>query len=224
MSNDDAKGSLTGNLVSLASMGVGFVVLVMAWRLGERAAEWQNIQWQLVFLGLALTMAGQWIVNPSSALRKHQIAVSCAVLALVGLWLQWEYELFWVQSTPFVMGYIFFALAAEIFIRGNSSAETTARTFQALRFAAVIWNVAWVAYYVGTPNMQLPDLVNLYIAFSGIWTFATAVVAWSEYGVALEESAPSDGVRVFRSLDVRALRIFGDLRKGHMKRVTPHPL
>ena len=222
MSSDDDKSTFAGTSVSLICMGAGLAVLSAAWWLGERTAELQNSRWQLVFLGLALTIAGQWIVNPSSILRKHQIAASCAILALAGLWLQWDYGLFWVQSTPFIVGYIFFGLAAEIFIRANSSAS--ASIFQSSRIATVIWNVAWVTYFVGTSNMQLPDLVNLYIAFSGVWTLATGVIAWSEYGVALEGSAPSDGVRVYRSLDVRALRIFADLRKGHVKRTAARPL
>jgi len=129
-----------------------------------------------------------------------------------------HYGLAWAQLSPFIVGYLFFGLTAEIFVRADASEDKAAIIFQALRFVVVIWNIAWVAYYMGASNTQLPDLVNLYIAFSGIWTFATAIIAWSEYGVAVEGGNPPDGARVYRSLDIRALQIFRDLRKGLVKR------
>ena len=168
------------NALIALSLLAGFALLAAALYVGDATAAARAHQWQLVFAGLSLALAGQWIVGGSPAAKKQQIAGASVVLAAVGLAFQYVYGLGWAQSTPFIVSYLFLFLAAETCYFFGSDAGAR-RNVQYLRAAVVVWNLAWGAFYLGVSNMQLPDVVNLFIAFSWLWTAATAIVGWSEF-------------------------------------------
>ena len=176
---------------SLAEYGViglcllGSVGLLSAgWLVGDRTSDAQGLQWQIVFLGLTLALAGQWLVAGTAAARKHQIAAASLLLAGAGVGVQSYYHLSFAPTTPFIVSYLFLFVAAETFAFVGAAHASARRTLQILRFGAVAWNVAWGVYFIGAPYGRLPDIANLYIAFSGLWTLATAVIAWAEYASA----------------------------------------
>jgi len=175
-----AKTKVENALIALSLLG-SLALLGLGWRVGDQTAAARDHQWELVFLGFALVLAGQWVVGGSPAAKKQQIAAASAILAAAGVVMQLNYGLTWAPCTPFVVSYLFLFLAAEVsfFLGGDWSLAR--RTFFYLRFAAVAWNVAWGLYFLGASYMQLPDIVNLYIAFSWLWTAATAIVGWSEW-------------------------------------------
>jgi hypothetical protein len=166
-------------------------LLSVAWWLGDGTFEAQTRQWQIVFLGLALALAGQWIVSASPASKIHQISATCFVLAAAGVGIQAYYDINWAASTPFIIGYIFLFLAVEIGVYLGLGREATDRAIQYMRFAVVAWNVGWGVSNIGVSFLQLPDIVNLYIAFSALWTVATGVIAWSEFATMNARSGES---------------------------------
>jgi hypothetical protein len=181
MSHDGVTRPYLENVLIALCVAGSLGLLGLAWWVGDGTFEAQTHQWQIVFLGLALALAGQWIVSASPASKIHQISATCFVLAAAGVGMQAYYDLNWAVSTPFIVGYIFLFLAVEVCVYLGLGREMTNRTIQYLRFAVVAWNVGWGAVSVGGSFLQLPDVVNLYIAFSAIWTVATGVIAWSDY-------------------------------------------
>jgi hypothetical protein len=179
MTSQRAKAAIENTLIGLSLLG-SLAFLVLAFAVGDATAAARAHQWELVFVGLGLVLAGQWVVGGTPAAKKQQIAAASAIFALTGLALQYYYDLSWAQSTPFVVSYVFLFLAAELCFFLGRDWVVARRTVQYLRFGAVAWNVAWGAYYLSTSFMQLPDIVNLYIAFSWLWTAATAIIGWSE--------------------------------------------
>jgi hypothetical protein len=165
-------------LCLLASVGF----LTLAWFWGDATPEAQTRQWQLVFLGLSMTLAGQWIVSGSPFAKKQQIAATCLVLAGAGLGIQQYYDLTFTQGAPFIIGYLFLFVAAELCAFVGPRVTSSRRTIHAIRIGVVGWNTGWSAYYAASAY-SLPDVANLFVAFSLLWTFATAVIAWSEFCV-----------------------------------------
>ena len=181
MSHDGVTRPYLENVLIALCVAGSLGLLAAAWWLGDATFEAQTRQWQIVFLGLALALAGQWIVSASPASKIHQISATCFVLAAAGVGVQSYYDINWAASTPFIIGYIFLFLAVEIAVYVAPGREATNRAIQYLRFAVVAWNFGWGVSNIGVSFLQLPDIVNLYIAFSALWTVATGVIAWSEY-------------------------------------------
>jgi hypothetical protein len=179
MTSKGAKSAIENSLIVLSLLG-SLALLLAAWALGDETAAAREHQWELVFLGLGLVLAGQWIVGGSPAAKKQQIAAASAIFALTGVAIQYYYNLTWAQSTPFIASYVFLFVAAEVCFFLGRDWSAARRMVQYLRFGAVAWNVAWGVYYFTTSYIQLPDIVNLYIAFSWLWTAATAIIGWSE--------------------------------------------
>jgi hypothetical protein len=178
-------------LIALCLAG-SLILLGVAWQVGDASSAAQERQWQLVFVGLSLALAGQWIVGGSPQARKHQIAATCLVMALAGYGIQRYYELPFSQLTPFLVGYGFLFAAAELCALVGALRPTPRRAIHMLRFAVVAWNVGWAGFFALTSYGALPDVASLYIAFSLLWTVATAVIAWSEFcTVAAAEAEPA---------------------------------
>ena len=185
-----AKSYIENSLIALCLSG-SVALLWLAWRVGDATAQAQERQWQIVFLGLTLALAGQWIVGGSAQARKHQIAATCLVMAGAGVGIQFYYDLPFVQVAPFVVGYGFLFLAAELCALIGAKRPASRRTIQVLRFGVVAWNAGWAALFV-TAAYGLPDVASLYIAFTLLWTVATAVIAWSEFcKISAAEAAPA---------------------------------
>lgn len=205
MSSQSVKSAIENALIAFSLLG-SLALLLAAWGVGDATSAARAHQWELVFFGLGLVLAGQWIVGGSPSVKKQQIAAASAIFALTGVALQYYYDLSWAQSTPFVVAYVFLFLAAELCFFLGRDWSVARRTVQYLRFGAVVWNVGWGVYYLSTSFMQLPDIVNLYIAFSWLWTAATAVIGWSELcrvrEIAPDRAAPQPPTR---SIDLSKL-------------------
>lgn len=180
MPNVDATAKTENALIAL-SLQAGFALLWLGAYVGDRTAAASDHQWELVFLGLALVLAGQWIVGGSPAGKTQQLAAASAIFAAAGVAMQLHFGLTWAPCTPFVVSYVFLFLAAELCVLLARNGSVARRTLAYLRFAVVLWNVGWGVYYLGAPYVQLPDVVNLYIAFSWLWTAAAAIIGWSEW-------------------------------------------
>ena len=167
-------------LIALCLAG-SLALLGLAWQVGDADADAQARQWQIAFLAFTLALAGQWIVGGSPAAKKQQIAATCLVMAIAGYGIQRYFELPFAQCTPFIVGYGFLALAAELCAFLGARSPFSRRGIHVIRFGVVAWNVGWAAFFFGSPYGNLPDVVNLYIAFSLLWTAATAIIAWSEF-------------------------------------------
>jgi hypothetical protein len=179
-------------LIALCLVG-GVALLALAWILGDATPEAQTRQWQLVFLSFSLTLAGQWIVSGSPFAKKQQIAATCLVLAGAGVGVQHYYGLAWTEFAPFIVGYLFLFAAAELCAFIGAGQRASRRTIHAVRIGVVAWNAGWGVSYAASAY-ALPDIANLYVAFSLLWTFATAVIAWSEFCVVAEaDPRQSDG-------------------------------
>ena len=174
------KFYLENALITLC-LGGSVALLALAWQVGDATADAQTRQWQIVFLAFTLALAGQWIVGGSPQAKKHQIAATCLVMAGAGYGIQRYFELPFAQCTPFIIGYGFLFLAAELCAFIGARSPVSRRGIHVLRFGVVAWNIGWAGFFMGSPYGQLPDVVNLYIAFSLLWTVATAVIAWSEF-------------------------------------------
>ena len=185
-----AKSYIENSLIALCLSG-SLALLWLAWQVGDANAQAQERQWQIVFLGLTLALAGQWIVGGSAQARKHQIAATCLVMAAAGIGIQLYYALPFVQVAPFVIGYGFLFAAAELCALIGAKRPASRRTIQVLRFGVVAWNAGWAALFASAAY-GLPDVASLYIAFTLLWTVATAVIAWSEFcKISAAESAPA---------------------------------
>jgi hypothetical protein len=174
-----AKSYIENSLIVLCLAG-SVALFWLAWKVGDASPQAQERQWQIVFVGLTLALAGQWIVGGSAQARKHQIAATCLVMAGAGVGIQLYYELPFAQVAPFVIGYGFLFVAAELCAFIGARRPASRRTIHVLRFGVVAWNAGWAALFV-TAAYGLPDVANLYIAFTLLWTVATAVIAWSEF-------------------------------------------
>jgi hypothetical protein len=179
MTNEGAKPIWENALIAVSLLG-GLALLGLAWLVGDQSAAARDHQWELAFLGLALVLAGQWIVGGSPAAKKQQIAAAAAVFGLAGVAVQMHYHLGGSQVAPFIASYAFLFVAAELCFFLGRDWSVARRTVQYLRFGVVLWNVSWGVYYLSASFMQLRDIVNLYIAFSWLWTAATAIIGWSE--------------------------------------------
>jgi len=185
-----AKSYIENSLIALCLSG-SVALLWLAWQVGDANAQAQSRQWQIVFVGLSLALAGQWIVGGSAQARKHQIAATCLVMAAAGVGIQLYYDLPFAQVAPFVVGYGFLFLAAELYALVGARRPASGRTIQVLRFGVVAWNAGWAALFA-TAAYGLPDVASLYIAFTLLWTVATAVIAWSEFSkISAVEAAPA---------------------------------
>jgi hypothetical protein len=185
-----AKSYIENSLIALCLAG-SVALLWLAWRVGDADADAQERQWQIVFLGLTLALAGQWIVGGSAQAKKQQIAATCLVMAGAGVGIHRYFDLPFSQVTPFVVGYGFLFIAAQLCFFVGALRPTPRRMIQIFRFGVVAWNVGW-AGYCATSSYSLPDVANLYIAFTLLWTVATAVIAWSEFcTISAAEAAPA---------------------------------
>jgi hypothetical protein len=185
-----ANSSLKNALIALCLAG-SVALLWLAWQVGDADAQAQERQWQIVFVGLTLALAGQWIVGGSPQARKHQIAATCLVMAGAGVGIQRYFDLPFSQCTPFIVGYGFLFVAAELCAFVGARRPTSRRMIQVLRFGVVAWNIGWAAFFA-TTSYGLPDVASLYIAFTLLWTVATAVIAWSEFcTIAAAEAKPA---------------------------------
>jgi hypothetical protein len=172
---------LENALIALCLIG-SIALLGLAWVWGDATPEAQTRQWQIVFVSFSLTLAGQWIVSGSAFAKKQQIAMTCLVLAGAGIGIQQYYDLGWTQGAPFVVSYVFLFAAAELCAFVGPKVTSSRRVIHGIRFGVVGWNAAWSVYYAASAY-TLPDIASLYVAFSLLWTFATAVIAWSEFCV-----------------------------------------
>ena len=175
-----AKPIFENVLIGL-SLLAGMAALWLAWRAGDADEAARTLQWELAFLGFALLLGGQWIVGGGPWVKKQQVAGVAAALGMAGIGVQQYYGLGWAPSTPFVVSYLGLFAAAELCFLLARDAASARGIVQYLRFGAVAWNLGWGAFYLTESYIQLPDVANLYIAFSWLWTVATILVGWSEW-------------------------------------------
>ncbi len=86
-----ASSYIENALIALCLAG-SLILLGVAWQVGDASSQAQERQWQLVFVGLSLALAGQWIVGGSPQARKHQIAATCLVMGIAGFGIQRYFE------------------------------------------------------------------------------------------------------------------------------------
>ena len=112
-------------------------------------------------------------------------------MAGAGVGIQFYYDLPFVQVTPFIVGYGFLFAAAELCALIGAKRPRADARFKCCASAS-------------SPGMRdgppcsstaaygLPDVASLYIAFTLLWTVATAVIAWSEFcKISAAEAAPA---------------------------------
>jgi hypothetical protein len=185
-----AKSYIENALIALCLAG-SVALLWLAWQIGDASEQAQERQWQIVFVALSLALAGQWIVGGSMQAKKQQIAATCLVMAGAGIGIHRYFDLPFAQVTPFVIGYGFLFVAAQLCFFVGALRPTPRRMIQIFRFGVVAWNIGWAGFYA-TSSYTLPDVASLYVAFSLLWTVATAVIAWSEFcTVSAAEAKPA---------------------------------